>query len=98
MTTATATELQRIIDSALRGELDEATADRIHAFGREAVTLFALALNRRLAELQGTSRGEQVSPSTPSGMVPVYAKPNKLGWTQVQISKPDPLFDPLFPF
>ena len=32
--------------------------------------------NTRLAELQEQSRRQRPSPSTPSGMVPIYAKPN----------------------
>jgi transposase len=43
----------------------------LHALGPEAVTLFSLALTRRVAELQAKVPG----PATPSAMVPVYAKP-----------------------
>lgn len=91
VTSATSTELQRIIDSALGGELDQATAERVHSFGREAVVVFALALTGRIAEqnarlvrLESRPPGSSIvpdtgthplSPSTPSGMIPVYAKP-----------------------
>ena len=43
----------------------------LHALGPEAVVLFSLTLARRVAELQAKVPG----PSTPSAMVPVYAKP-----------------------
>lgn len=75
VTARTATELQRIIDAALRGELDQATAERLHAFGPEAVAFFALFISRRFVESQNGDA--MTSPSTPSGMVPIYAKPNK---------------------
>jgi transposase len=72
--TRTSTELQHIIDAALRGELDRAMAERIHAFGPEAVALAMLAASKRIAELQGATA--KPTPSTPSGMVPVYTKPS----------------------
>lgn len=43
----------------------------LHALGPEAVVLFSLTLARRVAELRAKVPG----PSTPSAMVPVYAKP-----------------------
>lgn len=43
----------------------------LHALGPEAVVLFSLILTRRVAELQAKAPG----PSTPSAMVPLYAKP-----------------------
>ncbi len=67
--------LREIIDAALRGELDEALAHKLHELGPEAVALAMLSTCQRIAELQG--KGGRPSPSTPSGMVPVYAKPNK---------------------
>jgi transposase len=54
--------------------LAEEQADRLHAFGPEAVRLFALAMAQRVAELQPAAEGA-VSPSTPSGQVPIYQKP-----------------------
>jgi len=75
VTTATRTELQGIIDAALCGELNEATAERVRSFGREAVVLFALALTRRLAELRDGAAAPD--PSTPPSMVAVYTKPNR---------------------
>ena len=78
----TARELKGIIDAALRGQLDEALARKLHELGREAVTLASLAMSRRIGEqgvaltrLEGSNGSP--SPSTPSGMVPIYTKPNK---------------------
>jgi len=65
-----------LIDAALRGELTEAQAKTLYAQGREAVVLALLTAAKRIAELQAQGRGGPSSPSTPSGMVPVYAKPN----------------------
>ena len=77
------TTLDAIIDAALCGELDEPRARQLHALGSEAVALAMLAISRRvaeqnahIAELQGQSGGQAASPSTPSGMVPVYEKPS----------------------
>lgn len=81
MTTRTATELQRIIDAALRGELDQSMAERLHAFGPEAVGLAMLAASKRIAEQSTTIARLQngsatPTPFTPSGMRPVYTKPS----------------------
>ena len=84
MKPGTARTLREIIDAALDGRLDEALAHKLHELGPEAVALAALAMCRRIAEqdaellrLEGKGTSGQASPSTPSGMVPVYAKPNK---------------------
>ena len=75
--------VEAIVDAALRGELDETRARHLYALGPEAVALALLATSKRIAEqgtriaeLQGESQGQQPSPSTPSGMVPVYTKSN----------------------
>ena len=72
-----------LVEVALRGELTEAQAQRLYKLGPEAVTLALLAASKRITEqdariteLEGNWRGAHPSPSTPSGMVPVYAKPN----------------------
>jgi len=83
MQTEAAREVDRIIQAALRGALDEAAARRLHELGTEAVALATLAMSRRIAELNNAGgdavspfTASSISPSTPSGMVPIYAKPN----------------------
>jgi hypothetical protein len=76
MRPGTAKRLDAIIDAALRGQLDDAHARRLHDLGPEAVALAMLAASQRIAELQGQSHGQHPSPSTPSGMVPIHTKPN----------------------
>jgi hypothetical protein len=72
-----------LVDAAVRGELDEAEALRLCKQSPELVTLALLAAAKRIAEqdariaqLQGCGKEQHPSPSTPSGMVPVYAKPS----------------------
>ncbi len=65
-----------LVDAAVRGELDAAEALRLCRRSPELVTLALLAAAKRIAELQGQAKQQQSSPSTPSGMVPIYAKPN----------------------
>lgn len=75
------TDTDLLLASALCGELNESQATQLAQSDPAAMTLVLLALARRIAEqeaqistLQG--RGvESHSPSTPSGMIPVYAKP-----------------------
>ena len=61
-----------LVDALLHGRLSEQQADALAAAGPEAVRLALLAANARLARLQSPAGP---SPSTPSGMVPVYQKP-----------------------
>ena len=68
-------DLDGIIDAAKRGTLARETAQTLHALGPEAVTLFALAMAAHVAALQRDGAFPSISPSTPSGMVPVYQKP-----------------------
>ncbi len=65
-----------LIQAALRGVLTETQARRLVKEDPEVVALALLAASKRIAELQGRSHEQQVSPSTPSGMVPIYTKPN----------------------
>lgn len=72
-----------LIDAAVRGELSRARALRLCKDNPEVITLALLAAGKRLAEqdiliagLQTQANGTVPSPSTPSGMVPVYAKLN----------------------
>ena len=52
-------------------------AKQLHALGPEAVTLFALTMAQHVAELQAgmPATPAAISPSTPSGAIPPYAKP-----------------------
>jgi len=84
MEPGTAKTLKAIIDGALRGTLDEALARKLHKLGPEAAALAALSMSRHIAEqdaeltrLEGKGGIAQPSPSTPSGMVPIYAKESK---------------------
>jgi transposase len=67
-------DLNAILDAAKRGELSREQADALHALGPEAVSLFALAMAAHVAALRQQPPAS-ASPSTPSGMVPVYQKP-----------------------
>jgi len=60
-----------ILEAAQRGTLTREQAQALPRLGPEAVILFALAMARHVATLQPSGS----SPSTPSGMVPVYQKP-----------------------
>ena len=80
----TAKTLKAIIDATLHGQLDEALAQKLHELGPEAVALAMLSTSRRIAEqnaelarLESKDSNGRPSPSTPSGMVPIYTKPNK---------------------
>jgi len=66
-------DINALLDRALRGELDEAGVRQAYAAGSEVVELIMLAMARRLAQLQ-SSASLNVSPATPSGMIPIYAK------------------------
>jgi len=59
------------VQAALRGELTREQGLELHALGPEAVALFAMTMAQRMTQLQQPTP----SPSTPSGMVPVYQKP-----------------------
>jgi len=63
-----------LVDALLHGRLSEEQADALAEAGPEAVRLALLAASARFAQLQSQSPAD-LSPSTPSGMVPVYRKP-----------------------
>ena len=72
-----------LIDAAVRGELSEAQARQLYRKGPEVVALALLAAAKRIAEqnariaaLQSQLQNKHPCPATPSGMVPVYTKPN----------------------
>ena len=66
-------DVSTLVDDLLHGRLDEARAGLLAAAGPEAVLVALLAANARLAELQADPPASP-SPSTPSGMLPVYEK------------------------
>ena len=74
--------LNGLIEAALRGELTTAQAGRLANENPEILALALFAASKhiaeqeaRIAQLQGVS-STHASPSTPSGMVPVYTNPN----------------------
>jgi len=67
---------ESLIQAALRGALTKAQALRLAQENPEVLALALLAASKRIAELQSSSQGQLLSPSTPSGMMPVYTKPN----------------------
>ncbi len=71
------TSADSILAAALAGQLDERRARRLAQQGPEVAALALLALTRRIAELQAqVHKAVTPSPATPSGMVPIYTKPN----------------------
>ncbi|HEY2419201.1 MAG TPA: IS66 family transposase [Steroidobacteraceae bacterium] len=64
-------ELDGLLEALFHGVLTETQAARLAELGPEAGRLAWLATNARFAQLQPQAS----SPSTPSGMVPVYEKP-----------------------
>ncbi len=76
MQPGTAKSVDALVDAAGRGELDEAEALQRCRQSPELFILALLAAAKRIAELQRRPGNQQPSPSTPSAMVPVYAKPN----------------------
>jgi transposase len=73
--------LDELVAALQSGICDEATARQLYQLGPQAVTLALLSVARRIAEQDAriaelqTQKGS-ASPSTPSGMIPVYTKPN----------------------
>jgi transposase len=69
-------ELDTLLAALFCGTLTEAQATELAAKGPQVVQLALLAANARFAELQPVQPAlVSPSPSTPSGMVPVYEKP-----------------------
>jgi transposase len=76
--------LDKLVAALQSGVCDPAAARELYALGPDAVTLALLAAARRIAEqdtqlarLEARARAAGgPSPSTPSGMRPVYTKPN----------------------
>lgn len=62
------------VDSLSAGAFSEEQARELFQLGEEAVVFAILLLSKELAEAQ-VKLNPSASPSTPSGMVPVYEKP-----------------------
>ncbi len=82
-TTTRAGALDKLVEALKSGLCDEAAARDIYTLGPDAVTLALLAAARRITEqdarlalLEARTGAAGVSPATPSGMIPVYTKPN----------------------
>ena len=79
-----AKSVEGVVEAAVRGELGEKEVRLLCEQAPELITLALLAgakriaeQNTRIAELERQpGRSETLSPSTPSGMVPVYEKPS----------------------
>ena len=85
-----ATAVDALIGAALRGALTEAQAEQLSKQEPEVVVLALLAASQRIAEqgqriaeqgqriaeLQGRAQATPPSPATPSGMLPIYTKPD----------------------
>lgn len=71
--TGTATVPMVSVEALRQARLTEEQAASIYDQGKEAVVFALLELTKQLAE----ARSPSVTPSTPSGMVPVYQKPTK---------------------
>ena len=67
---------QALVEAGLRGELTQEKVTALCASNPELVALALLAAMQRIGQLQGQQADATASPSTPSGMVPIYAKPN----------------------
>jgi hypothetical protein len=67
--------LDQLVAALQTGVCDRAATRELYALGPDAVTLALLAAAQRITELQAQTAGG-VLPSTPSGMIPVYAKAN----------------------
>jgi transposase len=82
--TATGSDaLDALVVALQSGVCDEVAARQLYTLGSDAVTLALLAAARRIAEqdarlalLETRTSAAGVSPATPSGMIPVYTKPN----------------------
>lgn len=61
-------------NALLAAALTEEQARQLFRQGEEAVVFALLALTKRLSEMEG-KQNPSATPSTPSGMVPVYEKP-----------------------
>lgn len=76
MTTGVASLPRSLLDVLRSGSLTEEQARKIYARGPEAVVFALLELTKQLAEQRAAAAADShQTPSTPSGMKPVYLKP-----------------------
>ncbi len=75
MATCAAAATRSALGAIRLGALTEAEARSLFRQGEEAVVFALLALSKQLAEAQGKT-SPSTTPSTPSGMIPVYEKPS----------------------
>jgi transposase len=61
----------------VKANLSKEEAEELYALGRWAVVWTLLAITARWKAAAGAGDEEPVTPSTPSGQIPVYKKPNK---------------------
>jgi transposase len=77
MASASAQQLIELLLQQSPEDLDASLRRMIQQFqtqtGEEDLVFVLLELRKRIKELEG--QGEEISPSTPSGMIPVYKKP-----------------------
>ncbi len=66
---------EKTVQALRAAELSRHQAEAIYARGKEAVVFALLELTKELAESRAKSNDCSVTPSTPSGMVPIYQKP-----------------------
>ncbi len=83
MQAGTAKSVSALVEAAVHGDLSSAQLLRLCKDNPEVITLALLAAGRRIGEqdkriavLQGQAQEQPASPSTPSGMQPIYTKPN----------------------
>lgn len=72
------TDVKEIVEAILDGTCTEELVRQLYGLGPEAVILAMMAATRQIASLQAKMDQPAVpaDPSTPSGQIPVYAKPN----------------------
>jgi transposase len=73
----TADTVNTIVEALIKGLCSPDQSQQLYALGPEAVTMALMAAAGRIAFLQSKLDPDPIHPSTPSGQVPVYTKPNK---------------------
>lgn len=72
------TDVKEIVDAILDGTCTEELVRQLYGLGPEAVILAMMAATRQIASLRAKVDQSTLpaDPSTPSGQIPIYAKPN----------------------